>query len=148
MCYSQSSLLPWRSSARATVMRVVEQDRTSRTDITPLGSFCQKAQLRVVSQRRLLLCCSSVTGFLRDHNRWRRESGNQVAKSRTSICQRRSAKTPNSLNMGRTRHHGGDRKNRDGGHQVAFLALVGALSERLVFSTARTLSPSPISAVR
>ena len=42
--YILSLLLPWRSSARATVMRV-KQDHASRTDIAPLGSFCQKAQL-------------------------------------------------------------------------------------------------------
>ena len=99
---------------------------------------------------RLLLCCSLSTGFPRaDRNRSGRESGNQVrnqgAKSRTSICQRCSAKTPNSLNMGRARRHGGDKKKQrwrsPGRVSRACRRLVGV--PRVQLSTAPTLSPRP-----
>jgi hypothetical protein len=59
--YNLSLLLPWRSSARATVMRVVKQDHASRTDIAPLGSFCQKAQL--VSQPAFFSVARCRPGF-------------------------------------------------------------------------------------
>jgi hypothetical protein len=91
--YCLSLLLPWRSSARATTMRVVKQGRTSRTEIAPLGSFCQKAQ-RAFSVARCRPGFSRV--FYATRKRWRRESGGE---SRTSICQRCRAKTSNSSNM-------------------------------------------------
>jgi hypothetical protein len=91
--YCPRLLLPWRSYARATMMQVVKQGRTSRTEIAPLGSFCQKAQ-RAFSVTR---CRPGFSrGFYATHKRWRRESGGE---SRTSICRRCRAKTSNSLNM-------------------------------------------------
>jgi hypothetical protein len=59
--YNVSLLLPWRSSARATVMRVIKQDHASRTVIAPLGSFCQKAQL--VSQSAFFSVARCRPGF-------------------------------------------------------------------------------------
>jgi hypothetical protein len=73
-------------------------------------------------------------------------TGNQVAKestsdSRTSICQRFSAKTfSNLFGYGYARH---DRKKK-GGHKVAFLADAGASTSgapRFFFCTARTHTP-------
>ena len=147
VCYSLSSLLPWRSSARTTVMRVAKQDHASRTEIAPLGSSCQKGQL--MSQRAFFSVARCRPGFYAPRpqqveKRIRESSG----ESRTSICQRCSAKTPNSLNMGRARHHGGDRKNKrwrsPGRVSRACRRLVGA--PRVQHGT-HTLTPS-ISAVR
>lgn len=76
--YSLSLLFPWRSSARATVMRVVKQDRTSRTEITPLGNFCQKAQL--VSQPAFFSVARCRPGFYAATTGGEENQGIQVAK--------------------------------------------------------------------
>jgi hypothetical protein len=85
--------------------------RASRTEATPLGSFCQKAQL--ASRRAEVLYCSLSTGFLCDRKRRRRESGNQVPGEGlvhqilgASICQRCAARRPKTFKLF---EHGGTR---------------------------------------
>src|SRR5712672_243496 len=54
------------SSARAH-RDASSKHRTSKTEITPLGIFCQKAQLVSQYKTPLLLYGPLSTGFLRDH---------------------------------------------------------------------------------
>src|SRR5712672_4222628 len=112
------------SSARAH-RDASSKHRTSKTEITPLGIFCQKAQL--VSQRKtpLLLYCPLSTGFLRDHRnrccggeeenqgiiKWRKSSLHKILPLRFSSGA--ATKASNLFEHGHAPHHGGDRKRKD-----------------------------------
>jgi hypothetical protein len=124
--------------------------RTWKTEMSPLGSFCQKAQPVSQYKTPLFLYGPLSTGFLRDHrNRCCGEEENQgIIKWRKSYIRFshfdfpavQPRKTSNLLEHAHTRHHGGDRKRKDGGHsRVVFVVRRRVALAPLAFSCRKRL---------